>query len=434
MDGRPFGLQSGLRMGREKRETCRKGTTFYSCENGFRGCCNVDPCGPEGGCANSGSPVPTTEALGAPVSYVPASTSPHPTSTRANNITGSTSTPESTTTTFAISASLRPTPIPPAISTENASTSSFASSVSSKLIPSPSQSLSSTTSAPAVPLVPACPASNGTAFTDKSQIEYTVHCFVSNSYPPDHTIATSNSEYGECFASCSSSSTCAGFTYAPLDDGVCYLKSQMPKNLYMLENGLISYEKVNSSSVTAAPTTTPSQESGTKKSGNSSWSEIVGPVVAVVALTLLILLGVAFFVRARRKKARKRRVPFARGGIGGPVEINRSPSEKEEGNSRHISNGVFAPYGGSHYIRRRSLNISSSDIVKQVSFEDSIKRATWALTLIMEPTMTPKGNKVLCKTRQRRLRRFMAKAERCCYQQWCITHRIFVLIQNRWRC
>ncbi|KAK5131750.1 hypothetical protein LTR08_000581 [Meristemomyces frigidus] len=312
--------------GLQDRQSCSSGTVFYSCANGFTGCCSVDPCNPGGGCPDVTTS--STHAVSSATSTHSGTATTHSTTASSKTLT---STAGGTSTTTSI---------------DSASATSTGSATVSALVATPA---------------PACPGGNGTTFTDSSNIAYVIHCNADNSYSSDDTITVGTGGYSECFSACSLSTACAGFTYSGLDSGSCYLKQQMPTASFVAKAGsnYISCSKVNATAA-ASSATSPSSSAATSAGAaakKSNTGAIAGGVVGGLAFLALLLLLIALLARHRRKKIEERRATV--------LHISHGPLEPQEmANAKHARSGstahdAFAPFGGSYYppthTRQRSI-------------------------------------------------------------------------------
>lgn len=189
----------------ERRSTCPREKAF--CADGFTGCCSVDPCTPGKACPDdpSSSTAHTTKTSSTEVQEI--------TSHLSMNSKSGTSGRKPTTTTHTSPSILT--------ATSSSRTSSTTSQSHSNPVISP----------------PGCPGGNGIIFRDSSGIAYRIHCNADNTYSSVDTVSVGVGGYGECFSACSKTSICAGFTYMGLDSGKCYLKSQMPRDKYVVKEG-----------------------------------------------------------------------------------------------------------------------------------------------------------------------------------------------------
>ncbi|EMC93143.1 hypothetical protein BAUCODRAFT_158899 [Baudoinia panamericana UAMH 10762] len=348
--------------GLDDGESCPSGSAFYSCANGFKGCCSVDPCSPDGSCpggtTSSTTATSTASLMTTGTSSITSttqtssqasisSTSTTATSTASISSTSTSNTTDSVSTTpSSTTESQHDTPLTAVSNTTSATTStSFTFATSSNSVTS--------LATPA----PACPAGNNTLYTDIDKIQYTVHCNADNSFQSNGNVTVGTGGYGECFSACSATSTCAGFTYVGLDSGDCYLKQQMPAASYVGKSGrnYISCSKVIATAAASAMT---AQSSNGKKGTTGA---IVGGVIGGVAILALVLVLVALFTRRRRKQLEERRATGTH-VFHGPVEaVDMTQSSPLSGHTRSGSTAhdAFAPYGGSYstptHTRQRSF-------------------------------------------------------------------------------
>ncbi|GAB7364964.1 hypothetical protein MBLNU230_g5748t2 [Neophaeotheca triangularis] len=309
----------------QERQDCPSGTSFYSCPNGYRGCCSFEPCNLSGGCPDFAS--------------------------------GSSTTSSGTQTTTSIS------------NTATGATTSGNSRMSTTTRASPS---TTSASAPTEPDAPDCPNGNNTVFADRLRISYTVHCNTDSTTDAFNSVDINSGGYGECFAACSTRSDCAGFTFSGLGGGTCYYKSDIGPDSFVrgLTPNFISASKTNPDAV-ADPQTSQSSPAnrGGGGGGGTNIGAIVGGVLGAIAGLLLLLLLIAICARRRRKKIEERRsaTVTTHSAMGGPIETQRlndySPggtnnqsyaqhdgSSYAVGRGRQgstaVANDVFAPYGG----------------------------------------------------------------------------------------
>jgi len=271
--------------GLSERESCDSMATFYSCTNGFVGCCSIDPCGPNNNCPVVQSSSTTS------VSHLSTASSTHHSTTKTTDLPAS-------------STGDRASDVNSSLTTNSEKGTALISTASGSLtVASISRTSTHYTSVPTS--VPSCPAGDGTVFTDTSGIAYIIHCNMDNSYSSDDAVQVSMGGYSECFSACSSSRSCAGFTYVGLSDGDCYLKSQLPKYDYVEEtsSNYTTCAKVNATAV--ALSAIPGQ-TGAATSKSSAIGTIVGGVVGGVASVAFVLLITALIARYRQNKFERR--------------------------------------------------------------------------------------------------------------------------------
>ena len=366
--------------GLQNRQSCPSGTAFYSCSNGFVGCCNVDPCDPEGGCPEGGSMGANVLATQTSTIVVVTTMTPEA-STTGGTVTGG-STQTSTTATHVGNATSQATKdgsITSQATTSGVTTAANSQSQSASIVTasgsggngtSTSSSTPTTAASTSASPAPACPAANGTTFTDSSNIAYKIYCDADNTYSSDNTVQVGTGGYGECFTACSYTTSCAGFTYVGLDSGSCYLKAQLPSDNFVAKNGsnYISCSKVNATAVASlsgASSSAISSASGAKK---TSAGAIAGGVFGGLAGLAIVLLLIALVARHRRKQIEERRATVTH-VIHGPFETqtppmtSNTPSRGGHARSGSTAHDAFAPFGSSYYppahTRQRSVQVRS---------------------------------------------------------------------------
>jgi len=319
--------------GLQDRQSCAKGSAFYACANGFKGCCSVDPCNPGETCPDGQSSSTAAGSTAASSSKASAASGTAHASTSAHSSTKATSTSKASSTADATSLL---TASPTGSSTANATPSA-----------------STTGSSPKFSLAPACPEANNTVYADSSEIQYAILCNADNSYASSDSIDVSVGGYGECFSVCSKSSTCAGFTYVGLTSGNCYLKNKMPSSDFVAKSGnnYVSCTKFN---VTEG---SPEIITGTgrpQKSGGNIGA-IAGGVIGGIAFLALLLLLIAFLAKRRQNKTEERRATVTH-VFQGPMEAAPTGGHARSGSTAH---DAFAPFGGSYHppahTRQRSI-------------------------------------------------------------------------------
>lgn len=164
--------------GLSERESCDSMTTFYSCTNGFVGCCSVDPCGPNNNCP--GGQISSTTS----VSRLSTASSTHHTTTKTTDRPASFTRDRASNVNsyFTTNSEKRPALI-----------STASGSLTVALL-----SRTSTHYTSVAISVQSCPAGNGTVFTDTSGIAYIIHCKMDNSYSSDDAVQVSMGGYSEC--------------------------------------------------------------------------------------------------------------------------------------------------------------------------------------------------------------------------------------------
>ena len=331
--------------GLQDRQSCPSGKAFYSCANGFRGCCSVDPCNPGSTCPDS----TTTSSTAAQTTEEGTTVASESSSATVTSTEGSASTQAS--------ASSKSSTVS---SSENEDASTTSASTSSSVTSSGSAS-SAAVATPA----PDCPAGNGTTFFDSSQIDYKIRCNSDNTYDSFNSITVGTGGYDQCFSACSISTQCAGFTFVGIDGGTCYLKQQMPSGDYIAKNGnnYVSCAKVDPSAAKPSPSPSDAAPGAAKKSNAGT---VAGSVIGGIAFLALLLVLIAWIARRRRKKLEEKRATITH-FIHGPIETQQildnssgGPGSRDgHGRSGSTAHDAFAPFGGSYYqpphTRQRSI-------------------------------------------------------------------------------
>ena len=246
--------------GLQHRQSC-PGGAYYVCQNGFKGCCSVDPCNPEASCPDISSSKSTASI-----------SSRNPSSP---------SMPAITTTPFVASTS---TPI----TTFSSSTTTSSTSV-----------LPTATSL-------TCPAANMTTYIDPNKVQYSIRCNADNSYDSFNSTTVSTGGFGKCFPACDNFAACAGFTFVGLDSGTCYLKANLPEDGYSSTAGsnyvtvaLLNRDAQVDPPADALPTDSSDSSKGSK---GAPIGAIVGGVIGGLALLVLLALLIFFCLRRRRRR------------------------------------------------------------------------------------------------------------------------------------
>lgn len=246
--------------GLQHRQSC-PGGAYYVCQNGFKGCCSVDPCNPGASCPDTSSNL---------------STSPITT-----GIPSSTSTPTAAATPSTVTTSTR------------ATTSSSSTTTSSTSILPTATSLT-------------CPAANMTTYIDPNKVQYSIRCNVDNSYDSFNSTTVSTGGFGKCFPACDSFAACAGFTFVGSDSGTCYLKSNLPEDGYSSTAGsnYVTVALLNRDAQVVPPADAlPTNSSNpSKDSKGAPIGAIVGGVIGGLAFLVLFALLVFFCLRRRRRR------------------------------------------------------------------------------------------------------------------------------------
>lgn len=337
---------------------CTKGQAFYVCQNGFTGCCSVNPCNPGQTCpdgqkkGDEGSQTASEKADG-----------------RGNGNGANTEVSSSQATETA-----KETPTRTQTSDEKSTKTS-----SGIRTATPTGTLASTTSRrvprPSATAAPDCPKANNKTYKDGFDIPYRIRCNSDNTSESFDSITVGTGGYDQCFSACSQSDKCAGFTYVGLDSGTCYLKAQMSNGTYEGKAGrnYISCAKLDPDD-NAAHNPKDKDDSGGKSKG-----AIIGGVVGGVVFLLLLLLCIALLAKRRRKKIDRKRANVTH-VIHGPIETDMTappaqpytyanpqgyygpPPSSQHQHQRQCSTShdVFTPYGGNVYdprthTRQRSM-------------------------------------------------------------------------------
>ena len=341
--GRSSGAQREAVGAKAQTSSCASGVAFYRCANGFTGCCSVNPCDP-------GATCPDGMRMSA------ASTMMTTATTTAKSVT--------------ITVPIKTTNAAGILDSTTAMSMWMTSSATTKPPASASSSLASASTLVPALSAPACPAGNGTIFTDDSSIAYTIRCAADNSFSSFSSVNVGTGGYAECFSACSMAS-CAGFTFVGSDAGICYLKAKMPGAQFSATaaDNYVSCAKVDAGAVAPSPSTTP------RTTEKSSTGAIAGGIVGGIALLALLLLLTALLAKRRRRKIEERRATVTH-LYQGPIEPQQqqqlfgttdySPSSQSTyqpptaaavgggGIAPHQRQGstahdAFAPFGGSYY-------------------------------------------------------------------------------------
>ena len=319
------------------------------CQNGFKGCCSVDPCAPGDSC-------------------------PDTTTRTSSEVKTMTATKQALSTP---AGPLRATIPPPssAATTEGGTTVSLDNSAITSAVLGFTFTMTTTTLGQSSTLIRSattvadlrCPDANGTTYIESNKNSYNILCSQDSNGDSVRTREVNSGGFSSCVGACDNVTSCAGFTYVGLDGGSCYLKQSLPDDGFVAKAGInyISLVRVNRVNVpllpssTSSPTAFSSASSGlssmatvTSSRPSSSSSSIMsavnsgpstaaiagGVVGGVVGLVLLLLL-VAFLIRSRRKQRYIHRHASKSVTYNEPVEgsTKGASSEKDQ---------VFAPYGG----------------------------------------------------------------------------------------
>lgn len=231
------------------------------CQNGFKGCCSVDPCNPGVSCPDISSSKSTSSI-----------TLRDPSSTSILAIT---------TTPFVASTS---TPITTSLSSTTTSSTSVLPKATSLT----------------------CPAANMTTYIDPNKVQYSIRCNADNSYDSFNSTTVSTGGFGKCFPACDNFAACAGFTFVGLDSGTCYLKANLPEDGYSSTAGsnyvtvaLLNRDAQVDPPADALPTDSSDSSKGSK---GAPIGAIVGGVIGGLALLVLLALLIFFCLRRRRRR------------------------------------------------------------------------------------------------------------------------------------
>ncbi|RMY38205.1 hypothetical protein D0866_02759 [Hortaea werneckii] len=357
--------------GLQDRQSCPSGKAFYSCANGFRGCCSVEPCNPGSTCPDS----TTTSSTAAQ------------TTSKGTTVDGESSTAAVTSTRGSASTQASAdTKSSTVSSSKKERTSTISTSTSSNATDS-----ASTSSAAIATPAPDCPAGNGTTFSDSSKIDYKIRCNSDNTYDSFNSITVGTGGYDQCFSACSISTQCAGFTFVGVDGGTCYLKQQMPSGNYIAKNGnnYITCAKVDPSAAKPSPSPSDAASGGAKKSNAGA---VAGGVVGGIAFLALLLVLIAWIARRRRKKLEEKRATITH-FIHGPIETpqpldnsNGGPGGRDgHGRSGSTAHDAFAPFGGFY------RGFSSAHANRQMELENRKPAGSEQTTSSESPRPVPPG-------------------------------------------
>lgn len=302
---------------------------FYSCGNGFRGCCSIDPCNPGVICPEDGdSPSdsdgdrttfpPTTSrftsgALTSTASTRAADTTVTSTTDEVTNETSPSPTISSSNTNTAATTAAATTEDPTAANTEDLTSSTTSTPATSTIS---SASLSPTF----------CPDANNTVFANQDNNSYQLICDLGL---PGETLGTSEIEtidaFPACISSCDDTDDCVGVTFLNHESGgTCNLKSAKgPFESCPDDSSCTSAVRLGSS--------------GSSDSASPLGAALGGALGGLAILALLIAL---FFCLRRRKRARAVDEPDYRRKWDSTADADTEPMRVKDGQS------VFAPFGG----------------------------------------------------------------------------------------
>ncbi|KAI4797615.1 hypothetical protein E4T45_11758 [Aureobasidium sp. EXF-8846] len=259
------------------RQSC-PGGAYYVCQNGFRGCCSIDPCNPGASC-----PDITTSSI----------------ATQKSSLTTTPTTTTTTTTTTTPSSTASVTPSTVYTSSPKAESSSSTTTSSTSALPT-ATSLT-------------CPAANMTSYVDDNKVQYAIRCNADNSYASFNSTSVSTGGFGKCFPACDNFTACAGFTFVGTDSGTCYLKSNLPEDGYSSTAGsnyvtvaLLNRDAQVDPPADALPTDSSDSSKGSK---GAPIGAIIGGVIG--GLALIILLALLIFFCMRRKRRRREEIRSA---------------------------------------------------------------------------------------------------------------------------
>lgn len=303
---------------------------FYSCGNGFRGCCSIDPCNPGVICPEDGDSSSDSDG--------DRTTSP-PTTSRftsgALTSTASTRAAETTvpSTTDEVTNETSPSSTPSSSTADTAATTAAAATTEDPTSENTEDPTSSTTSTPATSTISSaslsptfCPDANNTVFANQDNNSYQLICDLGL---PGETLGTSEiatiDAFPACISSCDDTDECVGVTFVNHESGgTCNLKSAKGP-----------FESCpDESSCTSAV-----------RLGSSDSSDSASPLGAALGgalggLAVLALLIALFFCLRRRKRARAVDEPDYRRKWDSTADADTEPMRVKDGQS------VFAPFGG----------------------------------------------------------------------------------------
>lgn len=330
-----------------ERQSCASGLVYYSCANGFTGCCQGNPCTQTAQCSVED---PTT-STGADSSTTQSRTSTAQ-SSRTGTATANSSGTRAATGTAATGTGTNSASITTATGTPTGVTTTL-------------------TTANATP-APTCPGAPSN-YTDDLGIAYQVKCNIDNGAAFNETIKVDIGGYAQCCSACSMSKDCVGFTFFgdngnSTDAGNCYVRSSMPADEdFNSQSYAVGLYKVDPSAVATSPIPSSSASAAANSSnGKSNIGAIAGGVVGGVAGLILLLALCFFLIRRHRKKVDDR---HAAEKAAPALPTSSTPTDRYNdrvGNSinyHHRSgstaNDIYAPQGGSYYAplhtRQRSI-------------------------------------------------------------------------------
>ncbi|KAF2159134.1 hypothetical protein M409DRAFT_61086 [Zasmidium cellare ATCC 36951] len=340
------------------RQSCASGLTYYSCANGFTGCCQGNPCTQTAQCSVEDPITSTGSGTSTTQSRTSTAQSSRTGTATANNSGTRTATGTATTRTGTGTGTA-------AITTANGTPTGTATSTG----------LTTTLSTPNATPAPNCPGAPSN-YTDDSGIAYQVKCNIDNGGPFNQTIKVDAGGYAQCCSACSSSRECVGFTFFgengnSTDAGNCYVRSSMQTSEDFNSNSyVVALYKVDPSAVaTTTPVPSSSGAANPSQSSGSNIGAIAGGVVGGVAALGLLLFLAFFLIRRQRKKvdarhAAEKKAPtlpttnprYHDGVIGGHSTHHRSGS---------TANDIYAPQGGGGFDHHHSSYPSNGDYALQ---------------------------------------------------------------------
>ncbi|KAK4507728.1 hypothetical protein PRZ48_001463 [Zasmidium cellare] len=321
------------------RQSCASGLTYYSCANGFTGCCQGNPCTQTAQCS-----------VEDPITSTGGSTTQSRTSTAQSSRTGTATANNSGTRTATSNTSTRTGTSTAGITTANGTPSGTATTTGG------TTTLSSANATPA----PTCPGAPSN-YTDDLGIAYEVKCNIDNGGAYNQTIKVNDGGYAQCCSACSRSSDCVGFTFFgdngnSTDAGNCYVRSSMHASEdFSAQSYVVALYKVDPSAVaTSSPSPSSSAAADSNNSsGKSNTGAIAGGVVGGVAALGLLLFLAAFLIRRHRKKVDARHAA-EKNAPTLPTSNPESDRYRDVVGGHHhrsgsTANDIYAPQGGSYH-------------------------------------------------------------------------------------
>ena len=313
----------------ERDLNCPTNKIHYSCSSGFVGCCSANPCGRQGcpdnnlnnGLNGNGATSRNSEKYDSTVTETESRTAEIESRTQS--------------------------------SIEDRRTSSVTSTTGPARR---RKTTTTTTTSPAEPTInpaPECPQGDDAVYTDGLGIEYRIQCDSDNTFESFESIAVGIGGYGQCFSSCSQSKKCAGFTFVGDENGTCFLKAKMPKDMFADTEGTggVACAKLNPKAAV-----TKGDVVG-KKEGGRSIGALVGVILGGLAGFALLVFLIAFLARRHRRRVDARRATLTSLGPTLPLNTYIPPYEPMSAYGREAmhqrspttGNDVFASFGGNVY-------------------------------------------------------------------------------------